>query len=301
VPDLRPPTPVALSVIVCTHNRPKDLERCLDALASLEQRAQVIVVDSGSDPPCRDLVQRYHGQLTDLEYVYEPEPGLSRARNRGLGHASGRVVAFVDDDAAPRPDWGTRILVPFDRDPSIGCVGGACRASFVEPTRRPRWLSDRLLQFAGITRFGNEARRARSSAEWPFGANIAFRADALGRGPFPERLGRHGTTLLSGEEYALVETVRAAGWAVWLEPSAIVNHTVHPERCTSSYYWRRLWWAGVSRARSREAGPIVGLRLVIAAPIRFCIYVLTMDRVYLYRVAETAGFLAERLRSGGTP
>jgi glycosyltransferase involved in cell wall biosynthesis len=290
-------TSPTLSVVVCTHNRHEDLERCLEALAALDEAPEVIVVDSASDPPCRALVERYWSRLPGLVYVHEPKPGLSRARNRGVSHANGEIVAFVDDDAAPRADWAREIVKPFVADASIGCVGGACLATFEDGVRRPRWLSDRLLQFAGITRFGHEARQARSSAEWPFGANIAFRASVLeAPEPFPEQLGRNGTTLLSGEEYALVERLRAAAWTIWLEPRAIVDHTVHRERCRSRYYWRRLWWAGVSRARATDLRAGVGLRLVVAAPTRLVLFAVTRDRVHLYRCAETAGFLAERTR-----
>jgi glucosyl-dolichyl phosphate glucuronosyltransferase len=291
-----------LSVIVCTHNRPHDLERCLQAFARLDGRPEVIVVDSASQPSCEELVTRYGRFVPNLRYVREEVPGLSRARNIGLAHARGRIVAFIDDDAAPRPDWTVRIVAPFD-DPSVGCVGGACAAAFEDAAARPRWLSERLLQFAGITRFGSEAREARSSAEWPFGANIAFRDEVLsGNRPFPEELGRHGTTLLSGEESAVVEAVRAAGWKIWLEPSAIVDHAVHAERCSSQYYWRRLWWAGVTRARAADSSVKVGLRLLLATPIRLALYAVTRDRIYLYRSAETAGFLVERARAlRGTP
>jgi GT2 family glycosyltransferase len=286
-----------LSVVVCTHDRPDDLVRCLDAIAALEQRVEAIVVDSASRPPCRDLVEGYARRLSALVYLREDEPGLSRARNRGVAAAQGEVVAFLDDDAVPRSDWARRIVAPFDADPRIGCVGGACEAAFGS-VRRPRWLSDRLLQFAGITRIGADAREARSSSEWPFGANLAFRATALGSldGPFPEQLGRYATTLLSGEESATIERVRACGWKVWLEPRAIVEHTVHADRCRSGYYWRRLWWAGVSRARAKHGPSLLGLRLVVAAGARLALYLVTLDRVHLYRTAETAGFLAERAR-----
>jgi glucosyl-dolichyl phosphate glucuronosyltransferase len=285
-----------LSVVVCTHNRPHDLERCLKGLAALEDPVEVIVVDSASDPPLRDRVEQVEPRPSNMKYVREDRPGLSRARNRGAATASGELIAFLDDDTEPDPDWARRIAAPFEMDPAIGCVGGSCRAAF-RTAQRPRWLSDRLLQFAGITRFGSIGREARSKLEWPFGANIAFRKEALLRaGPFSEALGRSGQTLLSGEEWELTESIRRAGWMIWLEPSAGVDHTVHAERCTSRYYWRRLWWAGVSRARATEASAIVGLRLLAAVPVRLGLYALTRDRVYLYRTAETAGFLAERIR-----
>ena len=286
-----------LSVVVCTHDRPVDLRRCLDALARVDGQVEVIVVDSASEPPCESIVEAYSEVIPGIRYVREDGPGLSRARNRGIGEARGDLVAFVDDDAAPSTNWARYLVDAFDADGSVGCVGGACVPVFDETSGRPAWLSDRLLQFAGITRFGSNPREARSSAEWPFGANIAFRVEALPGGrPFLHELGRTGDSLLSGEEWALVETVRAAGWRIWLEPRATVEHTVHPERCESRYYWRRLWWAGVSRARSTNAAARLTLRLVAAAPIRLCLYALTRDRVYLYRTAETAGFLAERAR-----
>ncbi len=287
-----------LSVVVCTHNRPHDLERCLEALAALEHPMEVIVVDSASEPPCKSLVESYVARVANLRYAREEQPGLSRARNRGVAETTGQILAFLDDDTAPLPGWGRDIIAPFDTDPTVGCVGGSCVAVFEDQARRPRWLSDRLLQFAGITRFGPQAHEARSSAEWPFGANIAFRIEALEQAdkPFTEELGRQGTTLLSGEDSELVEAVHKAGWKIWLEPRAMVEHTVHIERCRSGYYWRRLWWAGVSRARATEASAILGLRLLAALPVRLCLYALTRDRVYLYRAAETAGFLAESAR-----
>ena len=76
-----------------------------------------------------------------------------------------------------------------------------------------------------------------------------------GAGGFPEELGRVGGKLLSGEEYEVIETLVHAGWSIWLEPSAVVDHRVSSVRCRSRYYWRRLWWQGVSRARAREGHP----------------------------------------------
>ena len=291
----------SLSVVVCTHNRPLDLERCLEAIAALMDPVEVVVVDSASQPPCRELVAGYAARVENLSYVREDRPGHSRARNRGIATASGDVIAFLDDDASPRPDWARRIVAPFEADPAIGCVGGACHPVFPDSTK-PDWLSDRLLQFAAITRFGSEAREASSSVEWPFGANMAFRREALAEtGPFSETLGREGTNLLSGDDSALIESVRRAGWKIWLEPSAVVDHAVHAERCRSGYYWRRLWWQGITRARTKDARVAVGLRLLAAAPVRLCLYAATRDRIYLYRIAETGGYLAERLRPRREP
>jgi cellulose synthase/poly-beta-1,6-N-acetylglucosamine synthase-like glycosyltransferase len=161
--------------------------------------------------------------------------------------------------------------------------------------RRPRWLSARLLQLSSITRWDGSARQPRSSAEWPFGANMAFRARALAdAGEFSVHLGRDGSSLLSGEDSDMVARVLACGWEVWLEPMAAVLHTVHPERCRAEFYWRRLWWAGVSRAKAPSSR--ITLRLALAAPLRLALWLLTRDRYYLYRTAESAGYFATLFR-----
>jgi cellulose synthase/poly-beta-1,6-N-acetylglucosamine synthase-like glycosyltransferase len=283
-----------LTVVVCTHDRPNDLERCLRGLAALEDDVEVIVVDSASSPPLQALVERFSSSLSRLTYHYEPVAGLARARNRGLERAQSDQVAFIDDDTVPEPRWARRLVGPF-ADPNVACVGGTCRASF--DSARPPWLSDRLLQFAGITRFGLEAGAARSSAEYPFGANICFRRrQLLEVGGFPDNLGRVGANLLSGEEHEVIDKLRRAGWSIWREPAAVVDHRVPSARCRARYYWRRLWWQGVSRARARRS-PVLAVRLLAAAIARLALWIVTGDRFYLFRTAETAGYILDCLRT----
>jgi cellulose synthase/poly-beta-1,6-N-acetylglucosamine synthase-like glycosyltransferase len=279
-----------LTVVVPTHERPDDLRRCLEALAGLEDPVDVVVVDSASRPPCHEIVESFAGRIPRLRYAYETAPGLNRARNRGLAESACELIAFVDDDAAVAPDWARRIATPF-ADPLVGVVGGTCRPRF--ETMRPSWLSSRLLQFAGITRIGSLPREARSTAEYPFGANMCFRrAAVVEAGGFQPGLDRTGTSLLSGGDSEAIDRLRARGWRIWLQPDAVVDHSVAAERCESRYYWRRLWWQGVSRAR-QERSLRVALRLIAAAPVRLVLWLVTRDRVYLYRVAETAGYLVD--------
>jgi GT2 family glycosyltransferase len=279
-----------LSVVVCTHDRPDALSRCLESLAALEDPVEVLVVDSASRTPCTDPVERFAGRIPGLRIVREDEAGLSRARNRGVGEASCDLIAFVDDDASVRPDWARRLAGAF-ADPLVGCAGGTCSPRF--ESMRPGWLSERLLQFAGVTRIGSSPREARGSFEYPFGANMCFRRSALVEaGGFRHELGRTGPSLLSGEDSDAVDRIHERGWKVWLQPDAVVDHAVSRERCSGRYYWRRLWWQGISRAR-QDRSPEVAVRLVAAAPARLVLWLATRDRVHLYRTAETAGYLAE--------
>ena len=215
---------------------------CLEGLAALEDPVEVIVVDSASSPPVEPAVEQFRDRIPGLLYRYETEPGLSVARNAGLAAASCELVAFVDDDATPLPDWARRIAAGFD-DPAVACVGGTCAPAFEGP--RPRWMSDRLLALAGVTSFGSFPRNVTRSVDYPFGANIAFRRDVLAAsGGFDPALGRRGALLLSGEESDVVRRLLTAGHAVRLEPAAVVRHTVTVERLESSLLPPTLLLAG---------------------------------------------------------
>jgi glycosyltransferase involved in cell wall biosynthesis len=280
-----------LSVVVCTHQREHHLVACLTALAALDDPVETIVVDSASDPPVSNIVDAFRTRLPSLAYIHEQSPGLSRARNTGLQAATRDIVAFVDDDAAPKPDWARRLVAGFTAE-NVACVGGACEPAFEDT--RPSWMSDRLLALAGVSSFGNEPRAVTHPRDYPFGANIAFRRDSLHAvGGFDTSLGRTGSSLLSGEESAVVSQLLAQGHEVRIEPSAVVRHTVTAERLRSGYYSRRFYWQGVTRARMgtrvRRAG---GLALEV--PGYLASWLRTRDRYFLYRAgAETVGHFAE--------
>jgi len=38
-------------------------------------------------------------------YINDPSAGAVRARNIGIAHATGRIIAFTDDDCRPDPEW----------------------------------------------------------------------------------------------------------------------------------------------------------------------------------------------------
>jgi glycosyltransferase involved in cell wall biosynthesis len=112
------------SVIVPTFERPRQLAACLEALARLDypaERLQVVVVDDGSTTPVAAAEMRTNGLR--LEVVRQERGGPGAARNFGARVASGELLAFVDDDCVPRPDWLERLAGRFCSGPEEG-VGG---------------------------------------------------------------------------------------------------------------------------------------------------------------------------------
>jgi O-antigen biosynthesis protein len=109
----------AASVIVCTFNGGATLDACLQGVAELRySNYQVIVVDDGSTDDTAEIAAGY-----DVQLIRTPNQGLSAARNTGLAAATGDIVAYIDDDAVPDPDWLRFLAIGF-RDSDHAAVGG---------------------------------------------------------------------------------------------------------------------------------------------------------------------------------
>ncbi len=128
--------PPSVSVVVPVLNGAAtigDLLRALHAQTSEPPAEEIIVVDNGSTDGTRDIVRRH--QVTLLE---EPVRGPSAARNRGLRHARGEVIAHCDADTVPTRRWLAELVAPF-RDPAVTLAAGQT-LSFPPRTPAERYL-----------------------------------------------------------------------------------------------------------------------------------------------------------------
>jgi glycosyltransferase involved in cell wall biosynthesis len=243
------PSP-ALSAVICTYNRHEQLAGALESLRAQAEPCEIIVVDNSSDRTAAEaFAGRYQGQ-SQVRYVVESVPGLSRARNIGTALSSGEIVAFIDDDAVAPPHWAQRIVEPF-QDVAVGAVGGRIVPRWSMP--KPDWLTGRLLGFLGIVDWGSEVREIRNR-EWIAGCNMAFRKSVLSSIGFSENLGRNGDGghLLSNEEMKVVDLIRGEGLKIVYTPHAEVEHVIDPDRMNEEWFYKRVAWQAVSDLISRE-------------------------------------------------
>src|SRR5712691_696604 len=99
-----------ISLILCTHNRCESLARGLNSAAALTLPDsvpwEVLVVDNNSNDQTRKVVEEFcHQNPGRFRYLFEPQPGLSYARNAGIREARGDIIAFMDDDVIVEPTW----------------------------------------------------------------------------------------------------------------------------------------------------------------------------------------------------
>jgi glycosyltransferase involved in cell wall biosynthesis len=93
-----------VSVVIPTRNRAVLLLQALrSALAQKEVSIEVLVVDDGSDDGTRASVEAVADSRVKL-LVNDRSQGVASARNRGVAHAVGSWIAFLDDDDLWAPD-----------------------------------------------------------------------------------------------------------------------------------------------------------------------------------------------------
>ncbi len=109
------------SVVINTYNRAPYLEDAILGLLQLNYPFfEIIVVNGPSTDNSANVLKKWQGRIK-IENV--SEVNLSMSRNVGIEKASGDVVAFIDDDAVPHPEWLTKLAVNY-ANPAVGAVGG---------------------------------------------------------------------------------------------------------------------------------------------------------------------------------
>jgi GT2 family glycosyltransferase len=222
----------AITAAICTRDRSEDLARALDGLHAQDYpRLRVLVVDNA---PADDRTQRLVAKLAltrEIEYVVEPRPGLSWARNRAIDCSDTEIIAWVDDDEVCDAGWATEVARAFVEVPGAGAVTGTVAPAELE-TEPQAWFE----QYSGVRRgrgftraVFSPATASQQSPLYPLppygaGANMAFRREAIERiGRFDPALGT-GTSTLAGEDTAALSALLLAGGTIVYQPSAIVFH-----------------------------------------------------------------------------
>ncbi len=223
------------SLVVATKGRSDDIGALLDTVLRQGVDAEVIVVDQNEDERVAPVLAPYHGRLP-LTHLRSRIANANNARNLGLRHARGEIVAFPDDDCLLPDGVLSRVDRAFADDASLAVLTG--------PAASPEGG-------LGSGRWRQEAGAITLRTVWT--SVIEFnlflrRGVAMALGGFDERLGP-GTVFGSAEGNDLVARAIRAGHAARYDAALRI---VHPDK--------RLTPVAVSRAGLYGAGLGVVLR-----------------------------------------
>ncbi|GAA5181302.1 hypothetical protein GCM10023322_15610 [Rugosimonospora acidiphila] len=221
-----------ITVVVCTRERPEQLAACLDSL--LDQaypRLRVLVVDNAPATDATARVARAAAERGPVDYLVEPVPGLSRARNRAVASAPGEILAWIDDDERADRYWLAEVARALADHPDASVVSGV-----IVPAELETQAQLLFEQFGGHSKgrgftpdvFG-PATAHRQSPLYPLppfgtGANMTFRPGVIERiGGFDRALGAGTPAMGSEDTLAFTQVLRKGGTIVY-QPSAICRH-----------------------------------------------------------------------------
>jgi glycosyltransferase involved in cell wall biosynthesis len=123
---------VEVSIVIPTRNRREDLRACLLALASQDfprEKYEVIVCDDGSEEEISKVVDEFRQTGLDVRYLRQEPKGPAAARNLGIRHSKGKIVAMTDSDTAPDRSWLKKLYEALMDDPQAVAVEGKVYAS----------------------------------------------------------------------------------------------------------------------------------------------------------------------------
>ena len=203
-----------VTVVVPTRDRAESLAECLDAVAVLDyprDLLDVVVVDDGSeDPLAVGQVAVTHGAGL---LVTGRNLGPAAARNRGAVEAEGEVLAFVDSDCVPDPDW-LRTLTPYFAWDKVGAVAG----------RTVGHLTDsRLARYEEVSSPLDMGVQLLVAAEGP-DSFYAPTCNLLVRRSLYLRLGGLREELRLGEDVDFCWRLRDSGAVLVYAPQGLVSH-----------------------------------------------------------------------------
>ena len=262
-----------ITVAIPTYNGAQRIPQVLARLGqqiNIEELTwEVIVCDNNSCDRTADVVAdhqyrgRYHGKYHDqgyeliqypLRYCFVAEQGAAFARQRAVVEARGKIVAFLDDDNLPAPDWLYQVQQFASTYPQAGAFGSQIHGDFQGALPAE---FDQIACFLAIVERGSQPHLySPASKILPPAAGLAVRKAAW-MAAVPERLflNHKGKSAgLASEDLEAMLHIQKAGWEIWYNANMVITHQIPGERLQREYLITLLRCVGLSRFYIRWLG-----------------------------------------------
>jgi len=248
-----------LSVVICTYNRDKYLQKCLNYLSAQSASKnlfEILVVNNNSTDQTEEICLHYQqvNPQIQFKYIIEPLQGLSFCRNHGIAESHGEIISYIDDDAFADVDYVSNLISYFQDHSKVDAVGG--KVTPLYQSNQPEWMSSYLLPLVAALDMGDSAKPFKGW-RFPIGTNMAFRRAVLvDSDPFHTGLGRKGSFLGSGEEKDLFYRLKKQNRTIHYVPNVQVQHSIPDVRTETDYIKRMAIGIGKSEALRIKKRPL---------------------------------------------
>ena len=249
------------SIIVPVFNRPDEVDELLESLCRQTVKDfEVVIVEDGSEKPCKEVCQRYEERL-DLKYFMKRNSGPGQSRNYGAERAKGEYLIVLDSDVVLPEGYLKAVDDELGREPADAFGGPDCaHESFTETQKA---ISYSMTSF--FTTGGIRGGKKKLDKFYPRSFNMGIRRDVY------LRLGGF-SKMRFGEDIDFSIRIFKAGYRCRLFPEAWVWHK---RRTDMRKFFRQVYNSGIARINLYKLYPD-SLKLVHLLPMVFTVGVICL-------------------------
>ena len=259
------------SIIVPVFNRPDEVDELLESLLSQEEKDfEVIIVEDGSQVPCKKVCDKYADRL-DLHYYYKENSGPGQSRNYGAERAKGDYLLILDSDVVLPKGYIRAVSEELNREPADAFGGPDCAHESFTDTQKA--ISYSMTSF--FTTGGIRGGKKKLDKFYPRSFNMGIRRDVY------QELGGF-SKMRFGEDIDFSIRIFKAGKRCRLFPKAWVWHK---RRTDFRKFWKQVYNSGIARINLYKKYPD-SLKLVHLLPMVFtvgtaCLLLLILSGIFL--------------------
>jgi GT2 family glycosyltransferase len=244
------------SIIVPVFNRPDEIDELLESLTRQTfNDFEVIIVEDGSQKPCKEVCDKYTDKL-NLKYFMKENSGPGQSRNYGAERSEGEYLLILDSDVVLPENYLYAIEEELHRD-TADAFGGPDRAhnSFTDTQKA---ISYSMTSF--FTTGGIRGGKKKMDKFYPRSFNMGIRREVYNKlGGFSK--------MRFGEDIDFSIRIFKAGCKCRLFPGAWVYHK---RRTDFRKFWRQVYNSGIARINLYKKYP-ESLKLVHLLPMVFTV------------------------------
>jgi glycosyltransferase involved in cell wall biosynthesis len=246
------------TIVIPTYNGASHLPRVLEKLKlqnNLELiTGEIIVIDNNSNDHTAQVIKDYQANWSlsfPLRYCFEPQQGLSFARQRGVEETQGELIGFLDDDNLPNCDW---IITAYNFGQQYLQAGAFSGKILGEFEVNPPDNFEKIAQFLAIRDNGTKPCLFEpEKLRLPPGAGLVVRRKAWIES-VPKKCilsGPKGNIRVSGSDYEILLHIYKQGWQIWYNPQMCINHYIPRQRLERNYLLSLAKGIGLSTCQYR--------------------------------------------------
>ena len=246
------------SIIVPVFNRPDEVDELLESLCHQDVKDfEVIIVEDGSEKPCKDVCDKY-ANILDLHYYFKENSGPGQSRNYGAERANGEWLIVLDSDVVLPKDYLRNVESGMRNEDAFGGPD-ASHPSFTPIQKAISYSMTSFFTTGGIR--GGKGKKL--DKFFPRSYNMGIRREVY------QELGGF-TKMRFGEDIDFSYRIIEAGYKTALIPEAWVWHK---RRTDFRKFFRQVYNSGIARINLEKRHPGT-MKLVHLLPTVFTVGVL---------------------------